>query len=84
MAVTPDDLNAFHQFAEATLATRGADSLRELFDIWEIEHPSPIVRDQNLTAIRSAIRDMENGDAGRPATKVIEELRSELDDRRDP
>jgi hypothetical protein len=74
---------AFHQFAEATLASRGADSLRELVDIWEIEHPSPVVRDQNLTTIRSAIRDMENGDGGRPAVKVIEELRSELDDRRD-
>jgi hypothetical protein len=83
MAITRDELNAFHQFAEATLANRGAESLRELFDIWEIEHPSPVARDQNLAAIRSAIRDMEHGDAGRPAEMVVDELRAEIHGRRD-
>jgi hypothetical protein len=33
---------------------------------------------QNVAAVQAAIRDMENGDAGRPATAVIEELREEL------
>jgi hypothetical protein len=33
MAITKDDLDAFHQFAEAKLASRDAESLHELVDI---------------------------------------------------
>lgn len=83
MAITKDDLAAFHQFAEATLAKRGAESLQELVDIWQIEHPTAELHAQNVAAVRSAIRDMENGDTGRAAERVIEELRIELAGRRD-
>jgi len=82
MAITNDDLNAFHQFAEATLASRGAESLQELVDVWESEHPMPELHAQNVAAVRAAIRDMENGDSGRPAEKVLEELRNEFAGRR--
>jgi hypothetical protein len=78
MAITKDDLDACHQFAEAKLASRGAESLYELVDIWEMEHRAPELRAQNVAAVQAAIRDMENGDIGRPAEKVVEELRSEL------
>jgi hypothetical protein len=47
-----------------------------------MEHPSPEVYAQDVAAIRAAIRDMENGDRGRPAGQVVEELRGELDRRR--
>jgi hypothetical protein len=83
MAITNDDLAAFHQFAESTLASRGAESLQELVDIWEFEHPTPMRHAQNVAAVRAAIRDMENGDTGRPAERVLEELRAELAGRRD-
>jgi hypothetical protein len=83
MAITNDDLAAFHQFAEARLARRGVESLHELVDIWEQEQPTPELHAQNVAAVRAAIRDMENGDTGRPAEKVVEELRSELVGRRD-
>ena len=83
MAITIDDLNAFHHFAEATLAGRGAESLQELVDIWEIEHPAPKLHTENVAAVRAAIRDMENGDAGRPAGIVVDEVRAELAARRD-
>jgi hypothetical protein len=33
---------------------------------------------QNVAAIKAAIRDTHNGDTGRPAHLVIEELRTEL------
>lgn len=78
MALTKDDLDAFHQFAEAKLASRGAESLQELVDIWDIEHPTTELRTSDVTAIRAAIRDMENGDARRPARQAVQELRSEL------
>jgi hypothetical protein len=82
MAITKEDLNAFHQFAEDRLASRGAESLQELVDMWELEHPTTELHCQNVAAVQAAIRDMENGDRGRPATEVVEELRTEFAARR--
>ena len=84
MAVTKDDLDAFHQFAEAKLASLSAESLFELVDIWETERPVPELHANNVAAVRAAIRDMENGDVGRPAEQVVEELRNELARQRNP
>jgi hypothetical protein len=81
MALTNDDLNAFHDFAVAKLASQGAENLQELVDWWETEYPLPEARKQNLAAVRAAIRDMENGDTGRPAEIVLHELRDELANR---
>ncbi len=81
MSVSKDDLNAFHQFAEAALSRRSAESLHELVDIWETENLSPELHAQNVAAINAAIKDMQNGDTGRPANAVITELRAELNSR---
>jgi hypothetical protein len=78
MAITADDLRAFHRFAQERVINDGADSLQELVDLWEIEHPKPDAHAQNVAAVRAALRDMENGDKGRPAEQLIEELRVEL------
>lgn len=83
MSVTSDDLNSFHRFAVTTIASRGAESLQELVDLWELEHPAPQLLAENVAAIRAAIRDMENGDAGRPAGEVLDKMRAELASRRD-
>jgi hypothetical protein len=78
MAITIDDLHAFHRFAQARVASDGADSLHQLVDLWEIDHPMPEVHRNNVSAVQAAIRDMENGDAGRSAKDLIEELRIQL------
>lgn len=78
MSLTSDDLNAFHRFAATTLASRGVETLQELVDLWELGHPAPQLHAENVAAIRAAIRDMENGDTGRPAHLVVDELRGEL------
>jgi hypothetical protein len=78
MSLSIDELNAFHRFAETLLASRETDCLQELVDIWEIEHLSPEVLDQNRSAVRAALRDMASGDSGRPAKLVVNELRSEF------
>lgn len=83
MSVTQEDLNAFHHFAEARLVSGGVESLQDLVDIWEIEHPAPELHAQNIAAVQAAIRDMENGDTGRRAAEVPEELRAELAGPRD-
>lgn len=84
MAVTKNDLDAFHRFAEAKLASRCAESLHELVDIWEIESPTPQLHADNVAAVRAAVDDMQNGDTGRPAQQVVEELRTELAGRHIP
>jgi hypothetical protein len=83
MAITSDDLNAFHEFAEARLASSGAESLQDLVKLWESEHSASELHKQNVAAVRAAIRDMENGDVGRPAGMLLEELRAELAARHD-
>jgi hypothetical protein len=82
MAITKQDLDAFHKFAEATIADRSTESLHELVEIWESEQATPELHAENVAAVRAAIRDMKNGDKGRPAADVIQELRSELADQR--
>jgi hypothetical protein len=82
MAITKQDLDAFHQFAEAKIADRSTESLHELVEIWESEQSTPELHAENVAAIRAAIRDMENGDNGRPAADAIQELRAEIADRR--
>lgn len=79
MSITSDDLNAFHHFAAARLASRSAESLHELVDLWEIEHPAREVHAENVAAVQAAIRDMKNGDRGRPAGEAVEELRDVAD-----
>jgi hypothetical protein len=81
MSVSKDDLNAFHQFAEAALSRGSAESLHELVDIWETENLSPELHAQNVAAVSAAVKDMQNGDTGRPADTVINELRAELNSR---
>jgi hypothetical protein len=66
MAITKDDLVSFHQFAESKLANPGVESLHELVDIWEHEHPPAKLRAQNVAAVQAAIRDMQSGDTGAP------------------
>lgn len=83
MPFTKDDLDAFRQFAESQLAKRGAESLRQLVDAWEVEYPPAQTHAANVAAIRASIRDMERGERGRPADEVIAEVRRELASRRE-
>jgi hypothetical protein len=82
MAITKDDLDSFHTFAEATIASGRAESLHDLVEIWEMSRVTPERRAQDVAAVQAAIRDMQNGDQGRPARQVIEELRAELSQRK--
>jgi hypothetical protein len=78
MSITKHDLDSFHEFAESRLSKLRPETLHELVDIWEIEHESSEVGKQNRIAVAAAVRDMQNGDRGRPATIVIDELRAEI------
>jgi hypothetical protein len=78
MAITKDDLDSFHTFAETRITSVNAESLHELVDIWEMARATPERRAEDRAAVEAAVRDMQNGEQGRPARLVIEELRAEL------
>lgn len=78
MPVTSDELNEFHRFAVARIAAAGAECLQELLTLWEANRAGSQVHAENVAAVQAAIRDMQNGDRGRPAAAISQELRSEL------
>ena len=55
-------------------------SLDELFDQWRIRHPQA----DDARAIRASIRDMEEGETGRPFDQFAEEFRRRNDLRESP
>jgi len=78
MAVTEEYLQAFHRFAQKKLNDEGADNLHELVDSWEVGQVSPEEHAENVVAVQAAVEDMNNGDLGRPADELIQELRAEM------
>ena len=78
MAITQEDLQEFHRFAQEKLNSAGAETLHELVDSWEVEHLSPEERRENVAAVQAAVRDMNNGDTGRPAEEISSRLRAKL------
>lgn len=78
MAVSQEELQAFHRFAQDRINSEAAETLHELVDSWEIANLSEEDTRENIAAIDAAVRDMQNGDAGRDAKKILGELRAEL------
>jgi len=75
MAVTEEQLDSFHRFAAEKLADDASDlSLQELLDLWRIANPTPEELQENLRAVKAAIRDRENGDRGIPFEDHIQEM----------
>ena len=76
---TQEQIDNFHEFATKQLANGGAEkSVDELFDAWRISNPTPAEFRENVAAIQASIDDMNRGETGRDASKVISELREEL------
>jgi hypothetical protein len=79
MPLTPD-AEAFHQFLGAQLQLGVRDkSPEELLAQWRAEHPSLDEVRESIAALKEALADMEAGDAGRPASDVIADLRQKYD-----
>ena len=72
MATTEHEIESFSKFAKSQLENRGSDtSLDELFDEWRIQNPPS----EDLKAIQSSIRDMDNGETGRSFDDFSAEFR---------
>lgn len=79
MAVTIDEIDSFRRFAIERVRTDANVSLEDLVGAWRLLNPTPEEHAENIAAIRSAIRDMDSGDHGRPAIEIVNELRRELE-----
>jgi hypothetical protein len=72
MATSEAEIDSFARFAKGELARRGEGvSLEELFDQWRIRHPPA----EDARAIQASIRDMEQGEAGRPLDEFADDFR---------
>lgn len=75
MAVSQDELSSFNQFVAQQIAASEDTTLAEILDLWRIRHPTPEESSDNVAAVKSAIRDMENGDRGIPLDDHLREMR---------
>ncbi len=74
MSVTLDELNRFHGFAVGKLDSGEDLTLQDLLNQWELENPNPNRGHEDLLAVKAALRDLENGDRGRPFEDHLREL----------
>ncbi len=80
MATAEDDLRHFNEFVHQRLE-RGDSSkvtLGELMDEWQLLYPTSAQYIENVDAVNAAIDDFKNGDRGRPAGELTQELRELL------
>ena len=72
MVTTEHEIDRFSEFAKTKLKDRSTDvSLDELFDEWRTLNPPS----KDALAIQASIRDMENGETGRPFKQFADEFR---------
>jgi hypothetical protein len=76
MSATAEQLQSFYQFAELRLRNGGCDqSLDDLYAEWRACNPTPEELDTNVRAVRAALRDMDEGQTGRPFDEFAAEFR---------
>lgn len=69
------ELKSFYHFADERLRNGGCDqTLDELYSEWRACNPTPEELETNVLAVRAFLRDMDQGETGRP----IEEFEAEF------
>lgn len=78
-AVIVNELEHFHRFIGDKLSASTAGLLpEEVLAEWRTSHPLPDDLSDSVVAVEQALADMRAGDRGRPAEKVIADLRQRL------
>lgn len=74
---TSQELQLFASYVQSHLATgNSSESLEQLFDRWHLENNSPAAHRENVAAVAAAVEDFKQGDRGRPAGELSQELRA--------
>ena len=77
MPTSTQVLQSFQQFAAARIQNGGAMlELDDLLDEWKHQNPDPKQLQEDVLAVKAALRAMESGDMGRPAEEVVREIRT--------
>jgi hypothetical protein len=70
------ELQSFYEFADMRLRNGGGEqTLDELYAEWRASNPTPDEVQTNVYAVRAALRDMDQGETGRPIDKFAAEFR---------
>ena len=79
MAVTLEELERFHGFAVQKIDAGETDlSLHDLLDEWEQQDSDPHRKQDDLLAVRAALRDFKSGDRGMPFDEHLQALVTEF------
>ncbi len=71
---TRQQIDSFHEFASREIDNGGAElSIDELFHLWRARNPTEAELAHSVAAVKAAGRDLESGDAGRPARQALRE-----------
>lgn len=71
MTTLRQEIESFTTFAQAKIAQGTNVSIDELYDQWREGHPST----EDELAIRASLRDLANGETGRPFEEFAAEFR---------
>ena len=76
MAEVVQELQSFCQFAEERLRNGACNpTLDELYSEWRASNPTTHELENNVLAVRAALRDMDQGETGRPLEDFAAEFR---------
>ena len=79
MSVTKEEIESFQLFAEKKIQSGEDDlTMEELFDLWRLENPSLERFQEDVLAVKAALRDLENGDRGVPFDEHIREVQTKF------
>ena len=78
MATTEEELKSFSQFVREHAEGDADSRLRELFDLWMLQHPADETFAEDVAAINASINDFVNGERGTPAGEHSQQLRAEF------
>ncbi len=74
---TQQQIDSFYELATRQIrAGHGDLSLAELFDLWQVQHPSARELAESVAAVKSALSDMEQGDTGRHIDEFVDDMRT--------
>ena len=75
MTTTVDDIEKFQQFAKARLSAGGGHlDMMELAAEWQFQHASGGHLQQDVLAVKAALRSMDHGESGRSIAEFAEDL----------
>ncbi len=76
MSTLSEELQSFYHFAELRLQSdRHGESLDETYAAWRTGNPSLQTHESDVCVVRASLRDMDEGNTGRPIQDFAAEFR---------